>query len=349
MPPIKYSVREISDKLKNIFFFKNISPGAILKEMDFFSDVNESFLDEIADQVEICEFIKDDIICRHGQFNDRFYILLSGRVKVIIPTEENPRYELSILEKGDFFGEEIIFSSDPRISSILAIVDVMTFAMPGEVLKRLVSVSQFIRILMDQRYIERKLKRDLRSSPLFTPLSDSLFDEVLAKVELITIPQKSIIFNEGDVGDAFYLIREGEATVYREIENEKKIISILKEGQFFGEISLLSDEARNASVEVSCKSELVRIKRDDFLEIAQKDHNLMDELQDVVKERRRRRDDLLRDPSIAIFTRKLLDLNKEINKHLDIITQCSIDTDNGSALLATLPDSRYPYVYPRDS
>ncbi|MDY6969624.1 MAG: hypothetical protein SVR08_13345, partial [Spirochaetota bacterium] len=37
------------------------------------------------------------------------------------------------------------------------------------------------------------------------------------------------------------------------------------------------------------------------------------------------------------------------NKHLDIITQCSIDTDNGSALLATLPDSRYPYVYPRDS
>ena len=78
MPPIKYSVREISDKLKNIFFFKNISPGAILKEMDFFSDVNESFLDEIADQVEICEFIKDDIICRHGQFNDRFYILLSG-------------------------------------------------------------------------------------------------------------------------------------------------------------------------------------------------------------------------------------------------------------------------------
>jgi len=38
-----------------------------------------------------------------------------------------------------------------------------------------------------------------------------------------------------------------------------------------------------------------------------------------------------------------------LNKHIDVIAQCTFETPKGSALLATLPGSRYPYVYPRDS
>jgi len=44
-----------------------------------------------------------------------------------------------------------------------------------------------------------------------------------------------------------------------------------------------------------------------------------------------------------------MDIDQEIESHLNIITKCAIETERGIALLATLPGSRYPYVYPRDS
>jgi len=42
-------------------------------------------------------------------------------------------------------------------------------------------------------------------------------------------------------------------------------------------------------------------------------------------------------------------LCEKLAKHLDVITKCSIPTEQGTVLLATILESRYPYVYPRDS
>ena len=42
-------------------------------------------------------------------------------------------------------------------------------------------------------------------------------------------------------------------------------------------------------------------------------------------------------------------LCEKLSKHLDVITKCSIQTEQGTVLLATILESHYPYVYPRDS
>ena len=93
----------------------------------------------------------------------------------------------------------------------------------------------------------------------------------------------------------------------------------------------------------------MKISRDAFLGIVDKDRGMMRELAAVIDERRKNREDILKNPYLATVNRKLLDLNRDINTHLDIISQCIIDTGQGGALLATMPGSRYPYVYPRDS
>jgi len=81
----------------------------------------------------------------------------------------------------------------------------------------------------------------------------------------------------------------------------------------------------------------------------QKDRNMIAELDRVFRERKKNREDILKDSVLAMASRKLLDLNMDINRHLDILSQCVIDTESVGALLATMPGSRYPYVYPRDS
>lgn len=346
-----YSIKKLAEKLRKIPSFRDLDIASIFREIPFFAEIDESILEinEIADSIVITEYSSNDIICRHGKLNERFHIILYGEAKAIIPTEDNPRYELFRLQPGDFFGEDIIFSNEPRENTIIATEDTITISMTKDVLSRLLSESEKIRSVMDKQYIERKLRADLRRISLFTHMSDNRFNEVLNKVELLTMPKGTVVFNEGDEGDAFYLVRNGKVNVTSNVNGEKKLIAMLGDGQFFGEMALILQEKRGATVEVSATADLVKISRNVFMEIIKKDKEMMDKLLEIAKERKKRSDDVLGNPNIAVITRSLLDLNNHIYRHLDIIAQCAVYTDIGSALLATFPGSRYPYVYVRDS
>lgn len=343
------SIVDLIERLKRVPAFSSLEPSAFFSGIDFFATADSSILAEIAPGVRLDEYPAGAIVCRHGMFDERFHVILSGNVWAVIPTEENPRYRLYSLGPGDFFGEEILYSSGPRESSIIADETLLTLSMDAEVLRRLVESSNTIRGIMERKYIERTLKSDLRRVPIFTNLDEKLFSEVLAKAELVSLPAGCTVFREGDPGDAFYMIREGEVNVFRRSVEGDRLIAILGEGQVFGEMSLLSDERRNATLTTSNQTDLVRISREDFLAIVARDGRMMQELNEVVDERRMHQRDALRNPNIAVISRKLLDLNRMVGTHLDIISQCVVDTRYGAALLATLPGSRYPYVYPRDS
>jgi CRP-like cAMP-binding protein len=322
---------------------------AILKSIDFFSDVESEVIQKIAKSILYFEYDRDDIICRHGKFDDHFYVILSGSVRAVIPTEENPKFELFTLQEGDFFGEEIIFSTMPRENSIIVNESMLALTLDRDALKHLMNSSARIKSLIDKQYIDRKLRNDLRKVPIFTNLNEKLFQEVLESVELHSVAKNTVIFDEGDEGDSFYLIRNGEVKVYRDVEKKQRIIAILSEGEFFGEMALVSDEKRNASVEIAKNADLVKLSKEDFADITSKDSNLMKDLAAITAERKTHQNNVLKNPNLAFITRMLIDLNRDINRHLNIISQCTIDTEKGSALLATLPGSRYPYVYPRDS
>ena len=343
------SIRELSESLHSIPRFHGLNASEILKSLAFFTDVSAPVLEKISGDVVISEYPRNHIICRHGKFDERFHLILDGQVRAVIPTEDDPRFELFRLSTGDFFGEEIIFSSEPRENSIISVTAVLTLSMNSGVLKLLCADSEKINSIMDRRYIERSLRGDLRKVPLLTNLSEDLFNEVLDAVEMISLEKGNVVFREGDTGDAFYLIRDGKADVYRTVDGDRRLIAILADGQYFGEMSLLSDEARNATVETGTGLNMVRIAREVFVGIVQKDRNMIAELDRVFRERKKNREDILKDSVLAMASRKLLDLNMDINRHLDILSQCVIDTESGGALLATMPGSRYPYVYPRDS
>ncbi len=344
-----YSVENLVSSLKAIPHFSGLTAPGMLKSLEFFSGVPEGLLEETASSLMVSEFPRETIICRHGKFDERFHLILAGLVRAVIPTEHDPRFELHRLSTGEFFGEEIIFSSEPRENSIIALTDVMTLSMGPDVLRKLMGGAASVRDLMDRLYIERDLRGDLRKIPLFTGLGDGLFDEVLRSAVMVPMSGGGVVFREGDRGDAFYLLREGRVDVYRTVRGERKLIAILTEGQYFGEMALIADEARNATVECVGNVNMARISREDFLRIVQKDGSMMKELRLIFEERKKNREDVLKNPYLATVNRTLLDLNKRINTHLDILSQCVIDTEHGGALLATMPGSRYPYVYPRDS
>jgi len=77
-----------------------------------------------------------------------------------------------------------------------------------------------------------------------------------------TFPAGTFVIREGDVGDKFYLIRTGRVAVRRQSDNKQ--VATLQEGDFFGEMALLTGQPRNASVETLEPTELYSLSQEQF-------------------------------------------------------------------------------------
>jgi NADH dehydrogenase len=72
------------------------------------------------------------------------------------------------------------------------------------------------------------------------------------------------VFNQGDLGDSVYVIQEGECEILREKEGQSEQLAILRAGDYFGEMALLSDASRNATVKALTAMRVLLIPKADF-------------------------------------------------------------------------------------
>lgn len=74
-----------------------------------------------------------------------------------------------------------------------------------------------------------------------------------------------VVFRQGDTGDSVYFIRSGEVEVVREDGPEPTVLAKLSEGHYFGEMALLSNEPRNATIRTTAETELAALGKHNFL------------------------------------------------------------------------------------
>jgi CRP-like cAMP-binding protein len=96
----------------------------------------------------------------------------------------------------------------------------------------------------------------LPKTPFFSVLSRDLFRMAVERVRLIQLAAGQILFSQGDPGDALYVVAWGEIAVLAPQE-----IARLSEGDFFGEIALLADRPRTATVRATVDSQVLAIDR----------------------------------------------------------------------------------------
>ncbi len=106
----------------------------------------------------------------------------------------------------------------------------------------------------------------LRNVPIFSGFNDDHIENLSKLVKLQTFKGEEIIFNQEDKGDALFIIQTGRIKVSLFSEAGKEIIlSILKEGDFFGEMALIDGEPRSANVTAIDPTELLILERIDFM------------------------------------------------------------------------------------
>lgn len=90
--------------------------------------------------------------------------------------------------------------------------------------------------------------------------------------EELKIPARDTLFNEGEIADDMFLVLKGMVLVLRkDDQGHEHTVSIVVEGQSFGEVSLLVDQARMATVAAGIDSVVLRVTRDALAKI-EKDH-----------------------------------------------------------------------------
>ena len=100
----------------------------------------------------------------------------------------------------------------------------------------------------------------LATVPLFQGLSSKELGRVARAADEVALTAGSIVAEEGTPGDSFYLLADGAAVVNR----DGKKIATLGTGDFFGEMSLLDDGPRSATVQLTRDSTLLVMHRKDF-------------------------------------------------------------------------------------
>lgn len=111
------------------------------------------------------------------------------------------------------------------------------------------------------------IKESVKHIPFFSRLNDAELQEIVEAGQERTLASGQLVFEQGDPGDYMYVIIEGRVRIFHKTEEEEITLSTLEKGSFFGEMALIDDGPRSASVQTLVSCELFVLGRAEFLEL----------------------------------------------------------------------------------
>ncbi len=121
--------------------------------------------------------------------------------------------------------------------------------------------------------------------PFLRELSEAARDDLAENAQVVNILTGDTIIGEDERGDSMYIIIHGDVGIYR-LDADETEIAVLGEGDFFGEMALLGEHVRSASVKARGPSMLLRLRRRDILKLAKSHPEILQMLREVEDSRR---------------------------------------------------------------
>jgi len=189
----------------------------------------------------------------------------SGRKYIPIDAPVDLPYEkpLATLEAGDLFGEMTCMSFHPRSATVRAKTPVVMLEMLRNVLDILQKNKAF-RAELDRKYRQRALETHIKSVPEFASMPDEFIAYLRDRVQLTRFSPGEVIVRQGDVADAFYMVRMGFVKVTERHPGGDVVLTYLGRGSYFGEMGLLGAGVRTATCTALDHVDVVRISAVDF-------------------------------------------------------------------------------------
>ncbi|KDO28674.1 hypothetical protein SPRG_06528 [Saprolegnia parasitica CBS 223.65] len=216
-----------------------------------FAHLDECARDVIIDAMQQRLYDKGDVLIRQGDDGDTFYLLAKGSVDCIIDRDIVGSCEADT--RSNHFGELALLYDGPRSATVQAATDVATWALDRETFKK---------VLMDTTLKQCKLYAAfLAEVPILSVLSPYEKRTLADALKPVFCEQGQVILVEGSRSDDFYIISDGEVKCTK---NGVEVSRPLGSGDFFGEIALISNEVRQATVTAVRDTTVLVIDRETF-------------------------------------------------------------------------------------
>ena len=240
-----------------------------LPQVALFSDLPLDAFIAVVEELEARIYRSGEWVLRQGDAGDSLFIVSSGKLEVL-RHESGKATHLAFLGPGAFFGEFALLADRHRHASVLATTMVEVLELRRPTLARLVKDYPSIFTTLRHFYEKRVLDATLKTSPIFQVLDPGERERVVGKFQRVHFAQGQTIVREGSTGNAFYILLSGHVAVFRQNDSREEVVQVgaLKEGDFFGEMSLLSGSPTAATVRAKRHTELLKLEGDDFLSLA---------------------------------------------------------------------------------
>ena len=236
-----------------------------LPEIPLFCDLKKGELTRVMERIRAKQCAKETVVCREGDPGDSIFIISHGKVGIFRDAQNGGKIYLDELKEGDFFGEFGFFGDGKRHATVEALTDTTLLEITKQDLQEIIREFPSVSQVLFKLYKERVLENLLATSSLFKPLSPEERRQILGSFTMEEIPMGAMVLQEGSPGDSLYIIKKGEVEVFTLApQGETLTLARLKEGDFFGEISLLTAKPRTASVKALQPAELLRLDKKDF-------------------------------------------------------------------------------------
>ena len=194
-----------------------------------------------------------------GDLGDVFYLLEEGLVDVYISKGGAPEIKVHTYKPGDAFGELAIMYNAPRAATCRAQTECKLWALDRVSFKCIVVAAAMQKREMYKGFLSAvPILSSLNEMEVMT-LADSLAEEKYTAGDYIC--------KQGDEGNFFYIIKEGEAVCTIHKDGTEAEVARLTTGQVFGEIALLTAKPRQATVRASGELKVLAIDRATFTRV----------------------------------------------------------------------------------
>lgn len=216
-----------------------------LRETKIFNELSERTLFALAEAMSVVKFRGGHRIMTQGDKGDNFYVLCQGVCEIQINNKEKGTVTRIKVERGATFGELALLQDVPRAASIVALSNCMLMSL--DKLTFQMSLVRNPTVVDDGNRVKESF---LAKVSLFTGLegySRVLLSDLMTRESFL---DKENVIVQGDLGDKFYIVEEGEAVASILLPGmpKPKLVRQYTVGDFFGEVALVEDKPRTATI-----------------------------------------------------------------------------------------------------
>jgi len=260
------AVEEHSNACAALRHSQKLSPG--VKRTPLLSGLSGEELNAFIQSLELTEYSPQEIIYHEGDTGGFLYLIARGSVRLQTTLNSGETTVYDHFQEGDFFGERAFMSHLKHRNSALVEVDSSILVIERATFEQWVARYPQILETVEEFYRQRVLAWVLAVTPLFEGVPFNIRKALAEKFNVCRFRQGDIILEQGDIGDSFYLIRSGRVIVSATSRKDGAARDVelgqLEAGSFFGEVTMLTNRPRTATVIAGEDVEVMELTRKNF-------------------------------------------------------------------------------------